>query len=239
MMSAKNLNVIKVDNISKQFILHHTPYRTLKQKIIGLTKSRSKLTTEKFQALQDVSFSLNQGESIALLGHNGSGKSTLLQILAGIMPPSKGFVTVKGRIVPLIELGVGFHPELTGLENIYLNASLFGLQNKETRIILDDIIEFSGLGTFIDVPVKHYSSGMYVRLGFSVAVHINPSILLADEILAVGDIDFQKKCFNKIKEMQNNGLTLVLVTHSEEQARQFCEKFIVLEHGKVINQGHY
>lgn len=231
--------VITVKNISKQFTLHHTPYRTLKQKLVGLAHPRSRLTTEKFQALKNVSFSLNQGESIALLGHNGSGKSTLLQILAGIMQPTSGQVSVKGRVVPLIELGVGFHPELTGLENIFLNASLFGLKNKETKIMLAQIIEFSGLGTFIDIPVKHYSSGMYVRLGFSIAVHINPSILLADEILAVGDAEFQQKCFSKIKEMQNNGLTLVLVTHSEDQARQFCEKFIMLEHGKVINQGTY
>ena len=230
---------IEVNNLHKSFVLHHTNYRTLKQKFIGLIDRRVKLTSENLQALENISFNLNRGDSLALLGHNGSGKSTLLQLLAGVIQPTNGEIITKGRIAPLIELGVGFHPELTGVENVYLNASLFGIPNKETRKIFNKIVEFAELQKFIDTPVKHYSSGMYMRLGFSVAVHVRPDILLADEILAVGDKEFQEKCHERIKELQKEGMTLILVTHAEGQAEQFCNQFIKLDHGKIVAQGYF
>lgn len=228
---------IDVKGVSKAFTLHHTPHRTLKQRFVGAWSARSRMTSERIEVLKDISFSLENGESLALLGHNGSGKSTLMQLLAGVMSPTSGSVHVSGRVAPLIELGVGFHPELTGQENIYLNASLYGLTNKETRTIFSDVVDFSGLGKFIDTPVKHYSSGMYMRLGFSVAVHVRPAILLADEILAVGDAEFQQKCFDRIRSMQEEGMSLILVTHNDHQAKQFCRRYMKLDHGKVVDEG--
>ncbi|WP_199406792.1 ABC transporter ATP-binding protein [Chromobacterium sp. ATCC 53434] len=231
--------IISIENVSKQFILHHNAGASLKQKFVGLFKKRWRSHKEPFQALHDVSFQLHPGESLALLGHNGSGKSTLMQIIAGILEPTSGKVVTSGRIAPLIELGVGFNPELTGEENIYLNASLFGLSNEQTRSKFQDIVEFSGLGSFIDTPIKNYSSGMFMRLGFSIAVHIEPDVLLADEILAVGDADFQQKCYDRIRELQKDGMALILVTHAKEQAAKFCDRFIQLDHGKVIDQGSF
>ncbi|MGC9217504.1 ABC transporter ATP-binding protein, partial [Acidithiobacillus sp.] len=172
-----------------------------------------------------------------LLGHNGSGKSTLLQIIASILEPSQGQVITHGRIAPLIQLGVGFHPELSGYENIFLNASLYGFRNRDTQKRVKDIIEFSELQHFIDTPLKNYSSGMQMRLGFSVAVHLQPDILLADEILAVGDQSFQDKCHDKIAELRRNGMTLILVSHSREQVNKFCDQFVRLEHGRVVETG--
>lgn len=228
---------IVVEHVSKMFALHHNRVDSLKGKVVGLFKRRWRQRVEHFEALHDVSLTVSQGESVALLGHNGSGKSTLLQIIAGILRPTSGRVRVQGRVAPLIELGVGFNPELTGEENIYLNASLFGLSNRDTARLYPDIVGFSELGDFIDIPVKNYSSGMYMRLAFSVAAHLNPDILLADEVLAVGDQSFQEKCHNRIRELQRNGLILVLVTHSHGQAEQFCARYIRLDHGRVIEQG--
>ncbi|MBA3580938.1 MAG: ABC transporter ATP-binding protein [Gammaproteobacteria bacterium] len=228
---------IIVDNVSVQFVLTHNGSYRLKAKIIGWFKQRWRERRENFTALDKVSLSIKQGEAVALLGHNGSGKSTLLKIIAGILQPTSGAIKTQGRIVPMIELGVGFHPDLTGLENIFLNASLFGVSNEETRRKLDDIVEFSGLGNFIDVPVKNYSSGMYARLGFSVAVHLEPDILLADEILAVGDQAFKDKCLERIQQLRNKGMTLILVTHDAGQAKQFCQRYVHLDHGKIIDQG--
>lgn len=228
---------IVVEHVSKAFTLHHNRVASLKGRMVGLFKSRWRQRVEHFEALHDVSFSVSKGESVALLGHNGSGKSTLLQIIAGILRRSSGRVQVQGRVAPLIELGVGFNPELTGEENIYLNASLFGLSNRDTEKIYSDILRFSELGDFIDTPVKNYSSGMYMRLGFSVAAHLNPDILLADEVLAVGDQAFQQKCHDRIRELQRKGLILVLVTHSPAQAIQFCTRYIRLDHGRVVDQG--
>lgn len=228
--------VLTVENLSKQFHLRHNR-GGLKQKLVGVFSERHRERKETFNALSDVSFTLSKGESLALIGHNGSGKSTLLQLVSGILKPTSGQVTSKGRIAPLIELGVGFHHELTGAENIFLNASLFGLRNKETQARFNEIVEFSGLGEFIDTPVKNYSSGMYMRLGFSVAVHVQPQILLADEVLAVGDAEFQNKCFERIRDMQEEGMALILVTHSHDQARQFCSRFITLDHGRMVDQG--
>jgi len=227
---------VSVEQVSKTFYLRHNRVDSLKGKMVGLFKNRWRQKIEQFDALHEVSFSVAQGESVALLGRNGSGKSTLMQIIAGVLRPTSGRVQARGRIAPLIELGVGFHPELTGEENIYLNASLYGLRNRETAKLYSKITEFSELGHFIDIPVKNYSSGMYMRLAFSVAAHLNPDILLADEILAVGDQAFQEKCHDRIRELQRNGLILVLVTHSMVQAEQFCTRYIRIDQGRVVEE---
>ncbi|OFC41620.1 ABC transporter ATP-binding protein, partial [Acidithiobacillus thiooxidans] len=219
-------SAIIVEHVSKEFILRHNRAMGLKTRFLGIFHKNKREKREYFLALDDLSFTLEQGEALGLLGHNGSGKSTLLQIIAGILQPSKGRVVANGRVAPLIQLGVGFNPELTGYENIFLNASLYGFLNKETQKRIKDIIEFSELKHFIDTPLKNYSSGMQMRLGFAIAVNLQPDILLADEILAVGDQAFQDKCLKKIAEMRKNGLTLVLVTHSQEQAEKFCDRSI-------------
>lgn len=230
---------VMVQGVSKTFILRHNPVASFKGRFIGAFNKRWRQRLEPFQALDDVSFSVDRGEAIGLLGANGSGKSTLLQIIAGIIPPTSGHVETRGRIAPLIELGVGFHPELTGEENIYLNASLYGFRNREIRARFGKIVDFSELGEFIDIPVKNYSSGMYLRLGFSVAVHLEPEILLADEILAVGDASFQTKCHERITAMQKNGMTLILVSHNIHQVEQFCTHYVRLEHGRVAEAGQF
>lgn len=230
--------ILKVENLSKDFTVRHNQ-GGMKHKIAGLFNPRFQERIETLRAVNNVSFTLSKGESISLIGHNGSGKSTLLQLVSGILLSTSGKVVSHGRIAPLIELGVGFHPELTGEENIYLNASLYGLTNKETRVRFNSIADFSGLGDFIDTPVKNYSSGMYMRLGFSVAVHVDPQVLLADEVLAVGDEEFQEKCYQRIRDMQDNGMALILVTHSKEQGQRFCQRYLQLEKGCVIDEGHF
>ncbi|MCE5361416.1 MAG: ABC transporter ATP-binding protein [Acidithiobacillus sp.] len=226
-----------VDEVSKQFVLRHNRVMGLKTKFLAVFHRDKRERRELFTALDRVSFSVDPGESVGLLGHNGSGKSTLLQIVAGILQPSSGRVQVRGRVAPLIQLGVGFNPELTGVENIFLNASLYGFTNKEISKRLDRIIEFSELDKFIDTPLKNYSSGMQMRLGFSVAVHLEPDILLADEILAVGDQAFQEKCHDKIAELRRGGMTLVLVSHGREQVEKFCDQYVRLERGRVVESG--
>ncbi|MDA8390443.1 MAG: ABC transporter ATP-binding protein [Gammaproteobacteria bacterium] len=230
-------DIVIVEHVSKEFILHHNRVDSLKGHFVGLFHKRNRPSKEHFQALSDVSFSIGPGEAIGLLGRNGSGKSTLLQIIAGILKPTSGSVVTRGRVAPLIELGVGFHPELTGLENIYLNASLYGLRNRDIRQRVQAIIEFSELAHFIDIPVKNYSSGMYMRLGFSIAVHLEPDVMLADEILAVGDTAFQEKCRKRIAEMRRNGMGIVLVSHAEEQVRSLCDSFVRLDGGRVVEAG--
>jgi len=230
--------VMRAERLTKEFILHHNR-GGMKKKCLGLFDPKHRERVEKLIAVNDVSLTLNKGESLALVGHNGSGKSTLLQLVSGILAPTSGKLFTAGRVAPLVELGVGFHPELTGEENIYLNASLFGLTNKQTRSRFNDIVEFSGLEQFIHTPVKTYSSGMYMRLGFAVAVHVEPLVLLADEILAVGDQDFKEKCYRRIRDMQDDGMALILVTHSEEEGKAFCQRYLRLEQGRVINQGNF
>lgn len=239
-MTSENADIVlEAKKVSKEFWLYFNPNYSLKQRILSIAKPEMRQRRESFWALKDVSFVLRRGESIALLGHNGSGKSTLLQVLAEIMPPTRGRVIVNGTIAPMIALGVGFNMELTGRENIFLNASLLGNTNEKTRRDMDEIIEFSELGEFIDVAVKNYSSGMMARLGFSVAIHSQPDILLADEILSVGDVGFQQKCLARIRQMQANGMSIVLVSHSESMAREFCQQYIRLDHGQVIDQGNF
>jgi ABC-2 type transport system ATP-binding protein/lipopolysaccharide transport system ATP-binding protein len=231
--------VVVVDHVSKEFILHHNHVDSLKGKVVGLFKKRLRSRHEHFLALSDVSFSVRRGEAIGLMGRNGSGKSTLLQVIARILKPTSGRVVTHGRVAPLIELGVGFHPELTGEENVYLNASLYGFRNKDVRKRFASIVEFSELAHFIDTPVKNYSSGMYMRLAFSIAVHLEPDVLLADEILAVGDAAFQEKCHDRIASMRRNGMSIVLVSHNESQVRDFCNSFVRLEGGRVVETGTF
>ncbi len=223
-----------VDHLSKEFILRHNRSFGIKTRFLSVFHPGKRERREHFQALRDVNFVVERGTALGLLGHNGSGKSTLLQIIAGILQPTGGRVITQGRVAPLIQLGVGFNPELTGLENIFLNASLYGFRNKETKKRLENIIEFSELAHFIDTPLKHYSSGMQMRLGFSVAVNLEPDILLADEILAVGDQPFQDKCLAKIADMRKDGMTLILVSHSPEQIDKFCGQFLRLEQGIMV-----
>ncbi len=230
-------DAVVVDHVSKSFVLTHNRVISLKGRFIGLFKERWRQRSEQFTALSDVSFRVRRGEAFALMGPNGAGKSTLLQIIAGILQPTSGQVLTCGRVMPLIGLGVGFSSELTGEENIYLNASLFGFSNRDIRARFDAILDFSQLASFIDVPIKNYSSGMYMRLAFSIAVHLDPEVLLADEILAVGDAAFQEKCLQRIQEMRREGMTLILVSHSMEQVNQFCDRYVRLEAGCVVEEG--
>ncbi len=227
---ARDVEVVRVEDVTKSFTLRKQ--KSVKESIINA--SRANMSNETFNALTDVSLTIRAGESVGLVGPNGSGKSTLLKIIGGILTPNSGRVLLRGRLAALLELGAGFHPDLTGRENIYLNASVLGLTRAETDKYFDDIVEFSGIPDFIDTQVKFYSSGMYVRLAFSVAVHVDPDILLVDEVLAVGDEVFQQKCMNKIREFQEEGRTIVLVSHSAGQVADVCERAIVLQKGRVI-----
>ena len=199
-------------------------------------KNKSKDTV--LHVLQDINLSIEKGESVALIGTNGSGKSTLLKLMTKIIYPNKGKITTNGKLTSLLELGAGFHDDFTGRENIYFNASIFGLTKKEIDEKVDEIIEFSELQEFIDNPVRTYSSGMYMRLAFSVAINVQADILLIDEILAVGDQHFQEKCFNKLKELKESGKTIVIVTHSMNQVKQFCDRAIWLYKGNVKMDGN-
>lgn len=226
-------NVIEVKDVSKRFKVYADKGVTIKEKIL----SRSRNKYEEHTVLDDISFSVQKGESIGLIGHNGCGKSTLLKLLTRIMYPDEGSIKVKGRVSSLLELGAGFHPDMSGLENIYINASIFGLGKKEIDNRLKDIIEFSELGSYIDNPVRTYSSGMYMRLAFSVAINVNADILLVDEILAVGDVNFQTKCYNKLMDIKRQGTTIVLVSHSTEQIERVCERSIWIHDGKIRMDG--
>jgi ABC-type polysaccharide/polyol phosphate transport system ATPase subunit len=224
-------NAIEFDQVSKKF---KRGSLLLKEALVEVFKAKK---SEQFWALKEVSFTLPSGSTLGILGPNGSGKSTLLKLIAGVMFPTKGTVTTAGKIAPLIELGAGFHFELTGRENIYINGSILGLKKKIIDERLEEIVKFAELEDFIDVPVKHYSSGMFMRLGFSVATHVDPQILLIDEILAVGDQHFQEKCFTKIREFQNNGVTIVMVTHSPVQVSNFCTHSMVIYNGEIKHFG--
>lgn len=223
-------NVIEVDGVSKVFTVHKD--KSLKERIVNAARSRRH--AERFTALDNVSFEVRAGESIGLIGANGSGKSTLLKTIGGILTPDSGEVRVRGRIAALLELGAGFHPDLTGRENIFLNAHMLGLADEEIEAQMDSIIDFSGIEPFIDTQVKFYSSGMYVRLAFAVAIHSNPDILLVDEVLAVGDEPFQRKCMDKIRQFREEGRSIILVSHSAEQIVKVTDRSVVLDHGKVI-----
>jgi ABC-2 type transport system ATP-binding protein len=224
---------VKVDNVSREYRKYYQ--RTFKE---FLTDRHAKNFNTVFWALKDVSFEVKEGSTLGLIGRNGSGKSTLLKIISGVLTPSSGQVIRPVSTAALLELGAGFQPEMTGRENIFLNSSILGRSKKDTSLVIDEIIDFSGIRDFIDTPVKFYSSGMYARLGFAIAIHTDPELLLVDEILAVGDAPFQKKCLDKIKEMQNEGRTIILVTHDSNTVQTFCDSAVLLDHGKLISQGN-
>jgi len=228
-------NAIEVSNVSKEFVLRHT--RSIKEAVVWLVKGRKGDLSKKFHALKDVSLMVETGETVALLGLNGSGKSTLLKHISGVMLPDSGSVYTRGRVAGLIEVGAGFHPDLSGRDNVYLNGAILGMTEKQINERFDAIIEFSEIGEFIDTEVKFYSSGMYLRLAFSVAVHTDPEVFLIDEILAVGDEPFQRKCIAKIQELARDGKTLVVVSHDLDLVSRICSRGVYLEHGNVLFDG--
>jgi ABC-type polysaccharide/polyol phosphate transport system ATPase subunit len=225
--------LIEFDCVSKIFA-HSSGAKLLRSHLLDRFKRQKR---DIFYALKDVSFRLDQGESMAVIGRNGAGKSTLLGLAAGLCKPSEGLVVVRGRVAALLELGSGFHSDLTGLENVRLNASLLGLSRKRTAEVLESIIDFSEIRDFIYDPVRTYSSGMIMRLGFSVAVHVDPDILIIDEVLGVGDQRFQAKCFDRIRQFKQAGKTLLFVSHGGDTVRQLCDRAIWLDHGKMLLAG--
>jgi len=222
-----------VERVTKKFLLRHT--HSLKETVVAALRRKPLAST--FDALNDITFTINEGESVALLGFNGSGKSTLLKLISGVLQPDGGDVLTRGRIAGLIEVGAGFHPDLSGRENIYLNAAILGMTQKEIDARFDEIVEFSEIEKFIDTEVKHYSSGMFLRLAFSVAIHTEVDILLVDEILSVGDEPFQRKCLAKIRELHAAGKTLVVVSHDLDMVSDICSRGILIRSGKLIFDG--
>lgn len=224
---------VEVADLSKRFRIYHDRAPSLKERMLFWDRNRA----EDFWALKNINVQIQQGTTVGLIGRNGSGKSTLLKIISRILYPTSGKVDINGKISTLLELGAGFHPDFSGRENIFLNASILGLSHKVIKECMDDIIEFAELGDFIDNPVRNYSSGMYMRLGFSVAVHVEPDILLVDEVMAVGDLAFQKKCLEKIGEFRSSGKTIVFVTHDMSLVQRICDEVIWLENGAIIASG--
>ncbi|MCU1586428.1 MAG: transporter ATP-binding protein [Microbacteriaceae bacterium] len=227
------VHVVQLNDVSKRFVVRKD--NSIKERIVNF--GRGARYREDFWALRNIDIDISSGSTVGLIGPNGSGKSTLLKAIGGIIQPTSGSVQRRGRMAALLELGAGFHQDLTGRENVYLNASILGLSRKQTDVHFDDIVEFSGIENFIDTQVKFYSSGMYVRLAFAVAVHVDPDLLLVDEVLAVGDEAFQRKCLDKIRSFQDEGRTIVLVTHSLNQVTEFCNRAIVLARGSVVFDG--
>lgn len=228
-------NLIEVNNVFMRFIMEQERTNTLKEYMVKLV--RRNLRFSSFTALNDVSFSVKRGESVALIGKNGSGKSTMLKILAGVMDATEGMIAVNGSIAPLIELGAGFDPDLTGRENVFLNGALLGHKRRYMEANYDSIVEYAELEQFIDVPVRSYSSGMIARLGFSIATHVQADILVVDEVLAVGDFNFQQKCHRTMDKMLGEGKTLLFVSHDTELVKMLCQRAIWLDHGRVMADG--
>jgi len=229
------MSVIIVDNVSKRFRIPKEKRSTLFQNLVGVVKRQ--LEYEEFWALQDVSFQVEKGETFGIIGRNGSGKTTLLKILAKVLYPDRGAVTINGRVASFLELGVGFQPELTARENVYIYASILGMGKKQVDKVHDDIFEFAELKKFQDMKLKNYSSGMYLRLAFSTAIHAHPDIMLVDEVLAVGDEAFQKKCLAKIEEFRRQGRTIVLVSHNLGTVKQLCQRSLLLDNGRAVSLG--
>jgi ABC-type polysaccharide/polyol phosphate transport system ATPase subunit len=230
--------VISLENVSKSFVLWNDRTRTIKEMLVSLTKGKFGMgKKQNIEVLRDVSFSVYPGEFVGIMGYNGAGKSTILKIVSGIYTPTSGKVTIRGAIAPLLELGAGFTDELSGYDNIFLNAAILGFGRKKITDLLDVIIEFSELGERIHSPVRNYSSGMTVRLAFAIAVHLDAPILLFDEVLAVGDVAFQKKCIDKIMELHKAGKSIILVTHSPEIVQNFCDRCIVIADKVKIYDG--
>ena len=220
---------ILIDHVSKKFRMHHEKNQYLKTTLLKGHRARF----DEFWAVDDITFDIPKGSTFGIIGANGSGKSTLLKCLAGILSPDSGSLTVNGRLSALLELGAGFHPDMTGRENIFLNGAILGMTNKEIELRFDDIVDFAGLGTFIDTPVKNFSSGMVVRLGFAIAANVEPEILLIDEVLAVGDASFQQRCYEKIEKFRQDGRTIVLVSHGLSQVEQICDHAAWIDRGKL------
>ena len=226
--------IIEFTKVTKKFNLQSQ--KTFKEFLPALFRGQQ--TRQTLTALNNISFKIYPSETIGIIGPNGSGKSTILKLIAGVMTPTIGTVTVNGKVSPLIELGAGFHPELTGRENIRLNAAILGSGQKAISQKMPQIIDFSGLADFIDQPIKHYSSGMYARLGFSIAIHVDPQILLVDEILAVGDNQFQQKCFKEMKKFQKQGVTIIYVSHDLASVKSFCQKVLYINNSSLIKTGN-
>jgi ABC-2 type transport system ATP-binding protein len=224
---------VDVQEVSKRFRLYHEKYTSLKEKVIHVGRT----PYEDLWAINDVSFDVKEGETVGILGRNGSGKSTLLKCICGVLQPTSGQVVVRGQLAGLLELGAGFQQDLSGRENIYLNGSMLGMSKRDVDRVFDDIVEFAELEQFIDNQVKFYSSGMYVRLGFAVAVNVDPDVLVIDEVLAVGDERFQRKCMDRIRLFQNEGRTILFVSHSPDQVRSICDRAVVLSDGRMIGLG--
>lgn len=230
--------VLSIQAVSKKFKIRHQEtksYLTLSDELKSLFRKR--VTREEFYALMDVSFEIAEGESVGIIGKNGAGKSTLLKILSRITPPSSGKIQYNGRVASLLEVGTGFHPELTGRENIFLNGAIMGMKKREIQSRFDEIVSFSGVEKFLDTPLKHYSSGMQLRLAFSVAAHLEPEILIVDEVLAVGDAEFQKKCMGKMESVAGSGKTILFVSHNLAALNTLCTKSVLLEKGKLVTTG--
>ncbi len=239
-MNESKKTVIRFDGVSKEFMLHHERARSFQELALGLFRRNNNVLRqkdEKFWALRDVSFTVKQGETVGLIGPNGAGKSTALKLMTRIIEPTTGQVEVNGQVGALLELGAGFHPDLTGRENVFMNGSILGLNRSQIQQKMDEIVTFAEMERFIDIPVKHYSSGMYVRLGFAVAVHTDPEVLLIDEVLAVGDQNFQHKCLERILEMKQQGVTICFVSHGLESVRRLCSHAIWLDDGTVQAAG--
>ena len=232
-MSKDNNIAIKVDNVTKEFKVYFDKPNTLKEKLVFWNRKKA----EHRVVLKNISLNIKKGETVALIGVNGSGKSTLLKLMTKIIYPTKGKITVNGKLTSLLELGAGFHPDFTGRENIYFNASIFGLTRKEINDRLDQIIEFSELGKLIDNPVRTYSSGQYMRLAFSVAINVNADVLLIDEILAVGDQHYQDKCYAKLHELKKAGTTIVIVSHNMNSIKSLCDRAIWIYEGEIREDG--
>jgi lipopolysaccharide transport system ATP-binding protein len=231
------MTTVRFDGVSKRFTLNKERARSFQELFLQVIRRRPNGIRRNYWALRDVSFEIQPGEMVGIVGDNGAGKSTLLKLISRIIEPSEGTISVEGRLSALLELGAGFHPDLTGRENIYLNGSILGFSRAEMDEIFDDILDFSEMERFIDVPVKHYSSGMYMRLGFSIAIHVHPDILLVDEVLAVGDQAFQLRCLDKINELKRKGVTIILVTHDLDTVRAMCTRAIWLDDGLIQAEG--
>jgi len=225
---------IIVDHVSKRFLKRNS--HSFKEAFVGWLRGR-RVRADTFTALDDVTFQVGEGESVAVLGFNGSGKSTSLKLVSGVLEPDDGIVLTRGRVAGLIEVGAGFHPDLTGRENVFLNAAILGMSRKETEARFDAIVEFSEIGDFIDQEVKHYSSGMFMRLAFSVAIHVDLDILLVDEVLSVGDAPFREKCRARIKELAETGVTMLVVSHDMKMVEELCERGIVIRRGRKVFDG--
>lgn len=231
------MQVIKAENLSKLYYLGGTSHNSLRDALVGFIKNPKRDKKQELWALRDVGFEVNDGETLGIIGHNGAGKSTLLKILSRITKPTSGNVEIHGRIGSLLEVGTGFHNELSGRENIYLNGAILGMRRAEIEKKFDEIVAFSEIEKFLDTPVKHYSSGMYMRLAFAVAAHLEPEVLIVDEVLAVGDISFQKKCLNKMKTVGESGRTVLFVSHDMNAINRLCSRTIWLKNGTIEKDG--